>query len=400
MGVLFRKQNGVARFTNIARLSFVGFLVSLAMAYSDTIWSVYLDSFVNSDVIVGFIASFLTVIAFLASFFFVPIIEKNDKRKLYSFSLILFIIAYLLFAFNPSFYLVIAISIFITLLYSLKVASFGLLVRDNSSRKTLAPNEGIIYSFFNLSWIIGPLIAGYVLSDFGFKGVFLLSAVFTLVGLIFFKFTKLKGVGKKKRVDGNMFRNFLAFFKDSRRVVAYFLGGGVNMWWALIYVFMPLRIVHSGLEGVWIGYFLFAVAIPLVFFEYYFSKLACRCGFKKIFKIGYFFISLIALICFFVPNIYVVLLLLVLASVGIAMLEPTTEAYFFDILRGTEEYRYYGPYNTAVDFGSFVGKMLSSILLIFLPFQFIFLLFSVLTFSLFLLSSRVKNIIESKRKSR
>ncbi|MBU3924251.1 MAG: MFS transporter [Nanoarchaeota archaeon] len=400
MGVLFRKQNGVARFTNIARLSFVGFLVSLAMTYSDTVWSIYLDSFVNSNVVVGFIAAFLTVVAFSASFFFVPIIERNDKRKLYSFSLFLFIIAYILFAFNRNFYLVIAISVFIMLLYSLKVASFGLLVRDNSSRKMLAPNEGVIYSFFNLSWVIGPLIAGYVFSDFGFRGVFLLSALFAMIGLVFFKFTKLKGRGEKKRIDGNMFKNFLAFFKDGRRTVAYFLGGGVNMWWALIYVFMPLKIIHSGLDGVWIGYFLFAVAVPLIFLEYYFSKLACRCGFKKIFKMGYFLVSLIALICFFVPNIFVVLSLLVLASVGVAMLEPTTEAYFFDILRGTEEYRFYGPYNTAVDFGSFIGKMFSSILLIFLPFQFIFLLFSALTFSLFLLSSRVRNIVECKRKSR
>jgi len=37
--------------------------------------------------------------------------------------------------------------------------------------------------------------------------------------------------------------------------------------------------------------------------------------------------------------------LLVLASIGIPMLEPTSEAYFFDILKGDEEYRFYAPYN-------------------------------------------------------
>ena len=131
--------------------------------------------------------------------------------------------------------------------------------------------------------------------------------------------------------------------------------------------------------------------------EYYFSKRAGKLGFKKVFKRGYLLVAVLVMMCFFFSNIYLIMALLVFASVGMAMVEPTSEAYFFDILKGDDEYRFYAPYNTATDFGSFTGRFLPSILLIFLPFEFIFLLFGALMFSLFLISSRVKDVVEKKK---
>ncbi len=163
-------------------------------------------------------------------------------------------------------------------------------------------------------------------------------------------------------------------------------------------MFVPLRMIHSGLNEAWISGFLFFAAVPLILSEYYFSKRAGKHGFKKIFKRGYLLTSLVAFACFlFASNIYLVMGLVVLASVGMAMLEPTTEAYFFDILKGNEEYRFYAPYNTAVDFGGFTGRFLASIVLLVLPFEFIFVVFGVLMFSLFLLSFKTKNVIEKRK---
>jgi len=116
------------------------------------------------------------------------------------------------------------------------------------------------------------------------------------------------------------------------------------------------------------------------------------------FKIGYFLVSIIALACFFVSNIYVILSLLILASIGMAMLEATTEAYFFDILKRKEKYRFYGPYNTAIDAGNLIGKIFPSLILIFLPFKFIFLLFGAFMFLLFLISFKTKNVVELRKK--
>jgi len=152
--------------------------------------------------------------------------------------------------------------------------------------------------------------------------------------------------------------------------------------------------MRHGLGIKWVGYFLFAVAIPLVLCEYYFSKVAERNGFRKIFYQGYLLVTVLVFTCFFVSNIYWVLSLLVLASFGMAMLEPTTEAYFFDILKKKESLRYYGPYKTVQDVGNLLGKLLSVLLLVFLPFEYLFLLFGFFMLWMFSLSLRTKKVIE------
>lgn len=386
------------RFTRIAKLSVVGLIVSLSAAYLGTIWAVYLDSFLNSVVFVGFLSSTLTVISFLSYFFFIPLIEKSDKGKIFSYTLLLFIISYILFAINRNFYLFLALAVFITILYTLRITSFGIIVRDNCEDKKVSRNEGIIYTFMNIAWVVGPLVAGFVASSFGINWVFILCALFVFFGLVIFRVSVIKDSKGKKKTDKNMFKNFIEFFKDKKRALAYTLGGGVNLWWVLIYLFIPLMIIRSGLGELWIGYFLFGIAVPLILFEYVFSKWAGKHGFKRIFKVGYLIVSILALVCFFVSNIYLILSLLVLASIGMAMLEPTTEAYFFDILKEKEKYRFYGPYNTAIDTGNFIAKIFASCLLIFLPFNFLFLLFGGFMFLFFLLSFKIKDIIEIRRK--
>jgi MFS family permease len=255
-----------------------------------------------------------------------------------------------------------------------------------------------MYTFFNLAWVLGPLIAGYISDAFGISLIFILSAIFLLVATAFFIVSQIKDNRVVKKPNKNLLKNFFEFFKDKKRVLTYIVSGGVNMWWVLIYLFMPIQIINSGLHALWVGYFLFAVAIPLVLFEFTFSKLAAKIGFKKIFMLGFAIAGLCSLVCFFVPNIYFIMGALVLASVGMAMLEPTTEAYFFDLTKDKDEQRFYGPYNTSMDVNQFTGKILASTILIFLSFKFVFLLFAVLMGIFVIFSSRIKEIIEQKKR--
>ncbi len=255
-----------------------------------------------------------------------------------------------------------------------------------------------MYSFMNIAWVIGPLIAGYISESFGIKIIFVLAAIFILLASLIFKISKINDSNIKKKIDKNLIKNFVDFFKDKNRVKAYILGGGVNFWWILIYLFIPLYIIRQGLHTLWIGYFLFAIAVPLILFEFPFSKLAEKIGFKKIFWIGFLIPALSAIVCFFISNVYVVLGLLSFASIGLAMLEPTTEAYFFDVTKDKEESRFYGAYNTTIEINQFIGKLLPSLLLLFLPFKFIFLFFGVFMLFFVFLSSKIKDVIEKKIK--
>jgi len=392
MGELIRKE--VFRFTRIEKLTFVAVIISLAAALLDTIWAVYMDSFVNSVVIVGFLSASFTLISFLSYFIFIPLIEKTDKSKIYSYSILFLTFLYVLLALNTQLIFFIILAFILVILNTLKITSFGLIIKNKSPKKSLSKNEGFVYTFRNMAWVIGPLIAGYVASRYSIRMVFVLASIIIFIGFIGFQIIKIKDKNIKKTADGNIIKNFSAFFKNKDRVFAYIIGGGVNLWWVLIYLFIPLFMIRNGLSTLWIGYFLFAVALPLILFEYWFGKLAGKIGFKKIFKIGFLIPCLFALACFFMTNIYIILLLLVLASIGLSMLEPTTESYFFDILKGKQALRFYGPYNTTIGINRFIGKIVPSIFLIFLPFKFVFLIFAIFMFIIFLLCFKIKDVVE------
>ncbi len=397
MGVIIKKQKGI-HFTGIGKLAIVGFIVALASAIIDTIWAVYLDSFLHNISLVGFISAGLTVISFFSYFIFIPLVEKIKKSTIYFLTLIAMAITYILFAINTKFYFLIVLAFVITILITLRITSFGIIIKDKSSEKQLSRNEGLMYSFWNVAWVIGPLIAGYISDRFGIRIIFVLAAIFILIAFLIFRISKINDANIKKKTDTNLIKNFLDFFKDKNRVKAYVISGGVNLWWILIYLFMPLYIIRQGLHTLWIGYFLFAVAVPLIMLEFPFAKLAGKTGFRKIFKIGFLIPALCAVTCFFIENVYVVLGLLAFASVGLAILEPTTEAYFFDVSTDGDEPRFYGPYNTTIEINQFIGKIFSAILLIFLPFRYIFLLFGAFMLFFVFLSFKIKDVIENKKK--
>lgn len=397
MGVMFRKQKEEFKVTKIGVLAIIIFIGGLASSFIDTIWAVYMDSFLHNIVLVGYLSALFTLISFISYFFFIPYIERTSKSKIYSYTLLAFAITYILFAINTKFYFFIPLAFILTILVTLRITSIGIIIKDKSSKKLLSRNEGLIYTFANVSWLLGPLVAGFIAEKYKINLVFVLASIFIFTSFLLFKISKIKDVNIKKNPDKNITKNFFEFFKNRNRVLAYILGGGVNLWWTLIYLFMPLYIIRSGLHELWIGYFLSAVVFPLILFEYYFGKLAGKIGFKKIFKIGYIIPCVLCLSCFFIGNIYIILFLLVLASVGLSMLESTTEAYFFDVLKKKDVTRFYGPYNTTIDLNQLVSKIIASSLLIFFPLKSIFLLFGLFMFIMFIISFRIKDVIEVKK---
>jgi MFS family permease len=398
MGVLLKKQSSGLAFTGIARIGIIAFIVAISSASVGTIWSIYINSFVNNASLVGFISAFLSIIAFFSYFLIIPLVEKSNKAQLFALILFLISISYFLFSLNKNFYIFLLIAVVYTFFVTTRITCFRIIVKDKSKNYQLSRNEGIIYTFTNLAWIIGPLIAGFILANSEIKTVFIFSSLFMLIAFLMLKFSGIKDKHINKKTHSNIKENFFEFFKDKKRRLAYILSGGVNLWWVLIYTFTPILILNQGLNEQWVAYFLFLIPLPLIFLEYRFAKMAGKYGFRKMFNYGFFIAFVIALSCFFISNIYIILALLILASFGLAMVEPTTEAYFFDITTKEEEQRFYGPYNTTIEVNLLIGQLSSAFLLYFMPFKFIFLLFAIFMFALFLISFKTKKIVEEKKK--
>lgn len=390
---------GVKSFSKITRLAIVSFLISVSIAAITTIWAVYANSFFNDSVVTGYFLALLSLVSFVTFFFIVPIVEKYDKAKLFIFSLIVLLLIYIVFMFSTNKLVFIILAFVFTIFLGIRATSFGLLVKDSSDKQELAENEGLVYTFLNTGWVVGPLLAGVIVASLQFKGVFALAVLFSLLGLLFFSMTKIKDPAKKGKIDGDVLKNCQEFFKDKDRLFAYAYRMGVAVWWAFVLIFIPLYIKQAGLSNSAVGYFIFAVTFPLLLFEYRFSKIAERKGFRRPFVLGFSIVALLCFVAFFVSNIYFALGLLVLASVGMAMVEPTSEAYFFDVLKRKEDSdRFYGPFNTSVDAGGFLGRVLASSVLFILPFKSLFLFFAGFMLVFALLSFRARRIVEARRK--
>ena len=153
MGLVVKKQKGVI-FLKIFRLAIVLFISSIGFAFIDTFWAVYIEGFVDNISLVGFISAFLSFISFFSFFLIVPLIERYDKAKTYSISLFFIAISYLIFAVTNNFYLFLLVAILSTFMHTLRITSFGIIVKDKSNRKKLSRNEGVMYTLTNLAWFL------------------------------------------------------------------------------------------------------------------------------------------------------------------------------------------------------------------------------------------------------
>ncbi|MBL7059110.1 MFS transporter [Candidatus Pacearchaeota archaeon] len=395
--MVFKKREAFAS-PLMEKLGLVRFLSSMAFALVSTIWAIYLESLLHNDSQVGFLIAFFSVISFISYFLIIPLLERKKKTDLYLLTLILYTISYLLFSFLQNIISIIILGIITSFIVSLRVASFGILIRNKSKNKDVSKNEGFVYTLANIAWLIGPLMAGFISSRYGLKIVFLFAAFFTLISFLLLRFFKVRDKVISKRVDTNLFKIFKDFFSKKERTIAYLLSGGINFWWAFIYIYIPIYIIKIGLGNLALGYFLALITIPLILSEYYFGRLASRIGFKKIFSIGYFILAVAAILSFFISNIYIILLIFILASFGAAMIEPTTESYFLDIITKREREKYYSIYNTTIDLNYFIANIFVAIMLLFLPFKSIFILFGIAMLGFSLLSLKIKNVFEKRRK--
>lgn len=382
----------------ISKFSVPYLFFSIGVAAVATIWSVYLDSFLNSSALVGFLSSFFIVIEVLAYIFLIPIIQKGNKIQLLLSSLLFFAVSYFIFAVYSNIYLVIFLGVCIAIASSLRTTLNGLIVRDNSESQNVSKNEGLIYAILNLAWFIGPLIAGYLANKYGFGSVFFLSSVLILFSIFIINFFKIKDKKKAKYLKAKIFKSVFNFFKDKDRSLIYIISLSVPFWWTFIYVYMPLFIISNGLSEFQLGLFVSGVTIPLIFGDFIFARIAGKKGFKKLFFTGFISLGILTISLFFISNIYVILGLLVLAGISVSMIEPTTEAYFLDIVKEEERDKYYGIYTTSSHLGALIGAASAAALLVFLPFKSLFLLFGIPMIILSFVALKIKDSFESKRK--
>lgn len=351
-------------------LGFNAILMALAYASVESIWPIYLTGFFATSASIGFVVAFLTFLRFCGLAFLFPLFHKYSARSLLFSALAINALAFTLFAFTKNKFFFFTVAIINVFFMGLRTQAFGILIRNNSSLKEINKNESLIYLVANIGWVIGPLIAGLIADKFSVETVLIFASIFLLSSTYSITFSK-KLLEQHKGKDFehiNIFRNFKYFFKDKRRTISYILSGGLEIWWAIPFIFIPLEIIKQGLPISYVGFFLFAIGIPLMIVEYNLEHLK-KIKYHKLLFTGYGIVAIAGIIAFFIQNIYLLMGIIVLASIGMGFLEPTVESFFFTVVSNSQTQQFYGSFMTAKMTGGIIGRLLLAIILLTLPLQ-------------------------------
>ena len=347
------------------------------------------------DSTIGFISAFLVILSLIAALYSTPILEKIKEFKILVTSLVVTIISYLSIAYFKNLYFFIFISMILTIVAVFRLDSFHILFRDEAKNKTLNEEEGLMFELLNVGWFIGPLIAGFVLARYGVSSVFVMSSAFILMGLIILLTLNIKYKEKKRTyIDKNIKENITSYIKKKKLKIPYLVSAGVEIWWALIYIYVPLFIIKSGAGEEVVGIFLSAIVVPLVLLEYKAGKLSETLGFRKFLLIGYLILGSSAVIAFFSSNIYLTLVILSFSSFGMAMIEPLQDSFFFRQVKCNDEEKYYPIYATSGEIGSFLGKFLIAGVLLILPGKFAYLTIAIFMFFIAWICYNIKDHVK------
>ena len=373
-------------------MSLVRLIVAVGLAAIDTIWALYMESFGLNESTIGFISSGLVLITLFTAFQSTIILEKFREYKVLLLSLVIFIISYLSISLLNNLYVFLLFSVILTITSVLRINSFEILFRDESKEGELNQDEGLMYTLSNVGWSLGPLIASFFMISYGISSVFVAASIFLAIALFLLLFMKIKQPLKKRDIlDSNFKVNFLEFLKKPQLIVAYFMAFGIEIWWALIFIYMPLFIVNSGKSAADVGVFIACATLPLILFEFEAGRFSSRFGFKPFFFLGFIILAICSTLAFFMTDIIYILITLVIASFGMALIEPLQDSYFFKQVTSNEEERFYPIFATANDFGSFVGKFVLAGVLLFLVSSYVYITMALMMFILAIVSLKIKD---------
>jgi MFS family permease len=337
-----------------------------------------------SDSLIGIFTGFISMMMIVTSLYLPPVLERYNQRKLLIYSAFLASISFVGFGFTHS---VILSVLILTLAQGSLHANYSALIvlfKDSTrSVEEFTKDTGLLGSFNNLGWFVGPMLGGLALSEFGFRGLFLLAGSLTLLGGLYVLLFPFRTVNKHRlTIDGDIKANIRYYLSKKHLRLAYLQKLGVDLWWGVVWTFIPIFMLRGGYNGASIGLFLSLSQLPLFLFEFKTVGYVAKYGFKKIFIYSY--ISL-TLICFFSflslsSHLSVALGLILLGSLALSFLEPITDLFFFSKLSALEEEKAYPTYSTAEPLGGMLAKILPGIALAFFYDKAIFIILGVFLF--------------------
>jgi len=353
----------------------LGFLFAMSLALPIYINSSFLKTFVPEQ-FVGMLYTASSILTFFGLAFMPLILSKFGNYKTTLIGSMLVTVLLFVLAFTDSALVAIPAFIVYASILTLIYFNFDVFLESYSSDKTTGSTRGSFLTILNIAILISPLIAGALLTNGDYWKIYLLAAglMTMLIALLPGHFSKFKDP-KYERVP---------FWKTLRMVLKnvdlrniFVANMFLRFFFAWMVIYSPIYLhQHIGFEWSTLGIIFTLMLLPFVLFELPAGRLAdSRYGEKEIMTLGFIIMGLATMSIIFInePIFWVWVFVLFVSRIGASLVEITTESYFFKHVDGNDA-NIIGFFRNNRPIAYTTAPILASIVLLFVPFKFLFLI--------------------------
>lgn len=335
------------------------FIASIGFAMITAVTSLYLRDVGLSDSQIGIFSGVISITIILMSPLAPILLERVQPMKIYIASIIGLGGIYGLMGATTTAWaalLLLAISRFdIAMMVSSGAIAFK---STTHSKREFTQAQGMSGSLLNLGWTLGPLLGGLSLAAVGIANTFYISAaIIVLSSLVLILYPIDIHLKRRQSIDSSWIANMKFYISRPSLLKVYMFRLSVSLWWAFMFTFLPLYMADAGYSLAAIGMAMAATQVPLFLFEFKTVGLVKPLGYRNIFTCAYGLMMLVMLVAAASGSIPIIVGGFVIASLGIAFLEPLCELYLFDQVTSLEEERVYPVYSTCNSMGSIIGRL-------------------------------------------
>ncbi len=356
-----RNKGNVALIFLVVLIDLIGFgiIIPILPRYSET-------HFGANELQIGILIASFSFFQLLSSPLLGRLSDRIGRKPVITFSLLVSAISYVIFAFAPN-YWVALLSRSICGVGGGSISAAQAYIADVTESSDRTKGMGILGMAFGLGFVLGPFIGG-MLAEWGYIVPNLSAAFFSFIALILTRLFLEESLQTKSEIRVNT-DDLLSTFKSSRFQRAFsnvYVGRFLLMFFIITfsiantYGVIPIfayRYLHFSDRE--IGYVYAVIGIVGVIFQgYLIGKLTRFIGERFLMLIGMVLMfSGLALIPFSTKMVFLMWLLIVIISIGLALINPTILSYISKLTSSKEQGEILGVNQSMGSLGRVIGPI-------------------------------------------
>ncbi len=272
--------------------------------------------------------------------------------------------------------------------------NIDILLEEASSNIKTGRIRTLHLTFTNLGWIISPALSAYLVKVGGYSWPFLASAML-VIPLFIILISQRKNLKTTKKYPKEILLKSFKKLWANKNLKGIFIAAIIlNVFFSCAVIYIPLYLnTNLGMGWKELGWIFSFMLLPFLLFEIPAGFLADKYfGEKEILLIGLFILFLSLLIFFYINTTvaWVWAIALFFSRIGAALVESMRDTYFFKNV-SAKEIGYINIFRMTGPLGYIIGTATASCFLLFLPLNYLFLIFAIMIMPGFYYISLIKD---------